>query len=323
MASSNSVLLEAGTNELEIIEFYLDERAPGAAAPSRGYYGVNVVKVLEVIESPRLTAYDSAEHPCFLGTIPLRDIILPVLDLSVWLHMDKAPNSFEVILVTEFNKTITGFLVSGVTQIHRVSWKDVSPPSQYLNRMESNCITSMVEIDDHFTLLLDLEKVLTELDPNFGTEEMPLAPLSQRGFKALIVDDSTILRHMIKQRLEDAGFEIETQNNGEEAWNYIRGLQKKGEKEGKRVLDYFDILISDIEMPKMDGYTLTKQVKDDPTLNNIPVILFSSLISEELRHKGDSVGADDQVSKPEFASLATRATRLILRNHPELAAESV
>jgi len=319
MALDNDILLEAGTNELEIIEFFLDERDENTGVVSRGYYGVNVAKALEVIESPKLTSYDSAAHPCFLGTIPLRDIILPVLDLSTWLHMNKAANSFEVILVTEFNKTITGFLVSGVTQIHRVNWKDVSPPSHYLERMNANCITSMVQIDDHFTLLLDLEKVLTELDPDFATEEMPAPPDVQRNFTALIVDDSTILRHMIKQRLEEARFDISTLNNGEDAWNFVKQLKSKAEAEGKRVVDYFDIIISDIEMPRMDGYTLTKHIKDDPVLKDIPVILFSSLINDELRHKGLSVGADDQVSKPEFATLASRAMRLILKNHPDLA----
>ncbi len=311
MAQSD-ILLESGTNELEIIEFYIDELDPVTRETSRGYYGVNVAKVLEVIESPKLTNYESAAHPCFLGTIPLRDIILPVLDLSNWLHFERCANEFEVILVTEFNRCITGFLVSGVTQIHRVSWKDVSPPSQFLSRLESNCITSMVQLDDHFALLLDLEKVLSELNPDFAPEAMPPMPSHEVQYKALIVDDSTMLRHMIKDRLEEANFSIQTLNNGEEGWKYLLNLKQQAASEGKDILDCLDILISDIEMPLMDGYTLTRHVKEDPALKVLPVVLFSSMITDDLRHKGLAVGADDQVSKPEFASLADRALRLIV-----------
>lgn len=305
------ILLEAGTNELEIIEFFIDEQDQDTGEAIRCYFGVNVAKVLEVIESPALSHQKSAAHPCFLGTIPLRDIVLPVLDLSVWLEMQKVPNEFEVILVTEFNKTIAGFLVSGVTQIHRVTWKDVKPPNSYLSSMKNMCITSMVELEDHFALLLDLEKILTELDPEYGKEVTPETVFAQKQYRALVVDDSTTLRVLVKDRLEEANFLVETRNDGAAAWDYISELKQRGKSEGKRLTDYIDILISDIEMPRLDGYTLTKYIKDDPELNNLPVILFSSLITNELRHRGESVGADDQISKPEFVMLAERAINLI------------
>lgn len=305
------ILLETGTNELEVIEFFIDEQDEDTGEAIRCYFGVNVAKVLEVIESPSLSHQKSAAHPCFLGTIPLRDIVLPVLDLSVWLGMDKVSNEFEVILVTEFNKTIAGFLVSGVTQIHRVTWKDVKPPNSYLSSMKNICITSMVELDDHFALLLDLEKILTELDPDYGKDVVPESVSGKEQYHALIVDDSTTLRILVKDRLEEANFTVETRNDGAAAWDYITELKKRGKSEGKRITDYIDILISDIEMPRLDGYTLTKYVKDDPELSHLPVILFSSLITDDLRHRGESVGANDQISKPEFIMLAQRAINLI------------
>lgn len=316
--SKKDILLETGTNELEIIEFFIDEIDADSGEVKRGYYGVNVAKVLEVIESPKLSPQEAAVHPCFMGTIPLRDIILPVLDLSIWLNIDKSPSAYEVILVTEFNRTITGFLVSGVTQIHRVSWSEVKPPSQYLTRMDNNCITSMVELEDHFVLLLDLEKILYELNPEFSEGE-GVPSHSEQRLKALIVDDSTTLRYMVQQKLEAANFQVEALNDGEQAWNYLQELKAKARQEGKRVVDFIDILVSDIEMPRMDGYALTKRVKDDPSLKELPVVLFSSMITKELRHKGESVGADDQVSKPEFITLAERSINLITRNRPELA----
>jgi len=317
--SKDEILLETGTNELEIIEFFIDEIAPDTGEAKRGYFGINVAKVLEVIESPRLSVQEAATHPCFLGTIPLRDLILPVLDLSIWLNIEKSPTPYEVILVTEFNRTITGFLVSGVTQIHRVSWADVKPPSQYLSSMDTNCITSMVELEDRFVLLLDLEKILYELNPDFGQGDGELIHVEQ-GLKALIADDSLTLRYMVQQKLEAANFEVESVNDGEQAWEALQRLKARARDEGKRVVDYLDILVSDIEMPRMDGYALTKKVKEDPQLKDLPVVLFSSMISKELRHKGESVGADDQVSKPEFVTLADRAISLVRRNRPDIAA---
>ena len=321
--SKADILLETGTNELEIIEFYIDEVQAEGASPSRGYYGVNVAKVLEVIESPKLTPHETDVNPCFLGTIPLRDIILPVLDLSTWLNIEKAPNAYEVILVTEFNKTISGFLVSGVTQIHRVSWTDVKPPSHYLANMKNNCITSMVELEDHFVLLLDLEKILLDLDPAMSDQAKQSTSVSQANLKALIVDDSTALRHIIKDKLEEANFQVDTLNDGEQAWQFLLELKHKALQQGLKIVDFLDIIISDIEMPRMDGYALTKQIKNDPMIKELPVMLFSSMITNDLRHKGDSVGADDQVSKPEFATLAERSMELIQGNRPQPEAGAV
>ncbi|THB62801.1 MAG: chemotaxis signal transduction protein CheV [Desulfovibrio sp.] len=314
--SQSDVLLESGTNELEIIEFYIDELQPGAPNPQREYFGVNVAKVLEVIESPGLVPLPSAPHPCFMGTIPLRDLVLPVLDLSVWLKMDKAPNDLEVILVTEFNKTVTGFLVSGVTQIHRFSWSSIQPPSHVLSRLDTNCITGMVDIEGHFVLMLDLEKVLSDLNPEIYESEGVSQTAMGEGFRALIADDSTALRMMIHRNLTEANYQVDTANDGEEAWMRLLSLKDQAARDNKRVVDLVDILISDIEMPKMDGYTLTRRVKEDPDLKDLPVVLFSSLITDDQRHKGESVGADDQITKPEFMTLAERAANLIRKNHP-------
>jgi two-component system chemotaxis response regulator CheV len=311
-AARKDILTETGTNELELIEFFLDHTDPKSGETERSYFGVNVAKVWEVIESPRDAFHQSAANPCFLGTIPLRDVILPVLDLARWLDLDKQDTEHEVILVTEFNKCVSGFLVSGVTQIHRVGWDDVEPPSHYLAHMRSNCITGMVRMEDHFVLMLDLEKVLSELNPEFaGTDA--ITTRAQQNYKALIADDSTTLRYLIKQNLEQANFAIETHNDGEEAWNRLQQLKEQAREQGKKPSDLLDIIISDIEMPRMDGYHLTKRIKDDPDLKELPVILFSSLITEKIRHKGQSVGADDQISKPEFNTLAQRAIGFIER----------
>ncbi len=308
--TTHDILLESGTNELEIIEFYLDEES-GAPKPDRSFFGVNVAKVLEVIESPGLTRPSSAPHPCFLGAIPLREMILPVLDLSVWLGLTRRPSPGEVIIVTRFNKRTTGFLASGVTQIHRVGWSEVAPPHKYLRGLEDNCVTGVTEIENRFIQLLDLEKIIMEFDP--AEEDAEEGGPAETGYKVLVADDSGIMRHMLEKRLTGAGFETRLAGDGQEAWNILSGYRETCEREGRPVSDFVDILISDIEMPAMDGYALTKRIKADELLSGLPVMLFSSLITDELRHKGVSVGADAQIAKPDFHMIADMARELIER----------
>ncbi|NCC25255.1 MAG: chemotaxis signal transduction protein CheV [Deltaproteobacteria bacterium] len=308
--SRQEILLESGTNELEIIEFYIQEEGSDRE-PS--YFGVNVAKVVEVIESPDLEASPAARHPSFLGTLAHRDRVLPVIDLGVWLSLKRQTIGHEVILVTQFNQRTTGFLVTGVTQIHRLSWQEVNPPGRYVSTLDSNCITGMARIEDHFVLLLDLEKVVSDLDPDFGAEASEIEGRPGEGRWALVVDDSGVMRHMVQENLERAGFSTVIRDNGEEAWKFLTGESPGRPGEPERV----DILVSDIEMPRMDGYSLTKRIKEHQELRAMPVILFSSLITQELRHKGEAVGADDQISKPEFASLAERALALIGERKPK------
>ena len=293
--AESEILLEAGTNELEIIEFYVDE------GPVRGCssFGVNVAKVLEVIESPGLVPLPGAPHPCFMGTIPLRGLVLPVLDLAVWLEIPRVRQKNEVILVTRFNTRTMGFLATGVTHIHRVHWRDVEPPHPALARLPNNCITGLARLEGRFIQLLDLEKIVYELDAGLGGTET--STVSEARRRALVVEDSGVMRHLIQERLKAANFEVALAGNGKQA---LDALQSP---------DYPmpDIVVSDIEMPLMDGYTLTKNIKADPRLAGTPVVLFSSLITDELRHKGESVGADGQISKPQFADLANLALSLI------------
>jgi two-component system chemotaxis response regulator CheV len=302
--------LETGTNELEIIEFFIDEVTPEGV--ERQYFGVNVAKVLEVVEAPEgLEGSEAAVHPSFLGTIPLRDLILPVVDLSVWLDMERSPAENEPIIVTEFNAMITGFLVSGVTQIHRVFWADVEPPSKYVSSMESNCITGTVKIKDRFVLMLDLEQVLADLDESGQTQANLSSVVSDERYRALVADDSTSVRQLLENNFNQANFEVTMVRDGAEAWAILEEIKIKCASEGTSPLHYLDAVVSDVEMPQMDGYTLTRKVKEDPVLKVLPVVLFSSLISKSVLHKGKAVMADEQVTKPEFHGLTEKVINLI------------
>ena len=252
-----------------------------------------------------------------MGTIPLREQILPVIDLSIWLNLEREPQEHELVVVTEIHKRVAGYLVSGVTQIHRLSWEEVRPPGAVLGGLPENCITGMVDIGERFVLLVDLERMLTELDSDYQTGGGDQALEEGEAFSILIVDDSYAVRGLLGNIFEEAGFEVTTANDGADAWEKVKAAGEKAREEGKGPADVYNAIIADVEMPRMDGYTLTKKIKEDSFLRELPVVLFSSLISESIRHKGESVGADDQVTKPEFSTLAERMVSLIRRKRKE------
>lgn len=299
------ILLETGTNELEILEFFIDETTADGKE-IKNYFGINVAKVMQVIETPNLEPPESAPHPSFMGTIPLRDLILPVLDLSVWLELAMPKTERDIVIVTEFSRTITGFLVSGVTEIHRVGWGEVIPPTSVISQ-STDAIVGLVDKGDHFIQLLDLETILTQIEPDAGME----MPVSEREYKVLVADDSATIRTMLETNLNEANFSPIVTTNGDEALKKIMALKAKAEEEDRDITEYVDIVVSDIEMPLMDGFSLTKNIKQDPVLRKLPVILYSSIITNELKHKGDSVGADLQITKPDLHLIPEKAIGLI------------
>lgn len=309
--SQTNILLEAGTNELEIVEFHLDENSPEGLY--KGYYGVNVAKVLEIIRMPKVTEMPEVRHKSVMGAFNLRSSIIPLVDLSVWLGKQRAETAEEPkVIVTEFNNVNTAFLVSGVNRIHRISWEEVEAPNAYVSAMTNNSITGVVKIDGRIIFLLDLERIVSDLNPRLGLRLDDNVDFStQHHYRALIADDSTVIREMIKDLLRKAGFEVEAVTNGKDAWDRLVDLKSKSEQSQRSISDYVQIVVSDIEMPQMDGHNFCRRIKEDPVLKQLPVILFSSLITDKLRHKGDSVGADDQIAKPEITQVAKRAIDLI------------
>ena len=305
-AIDTGILLETGTNELEILEFYINENRKEGEEAVPNYFGINVAKVMQVIETPNLNPPESAPHPSFMGTIPLRDLILPVLDLSVWLELDMPKTERDIVIVTEFSKSVIGFLVSGVTEIHRVGWGKVIPPSHIISS-NTDAIIGLIDKGDRFVQLLDLETILNQFEPESDVE----MAIADQTYNVLVADDSATIRAMIQKNLAEANFNPIITNNGDEALKKAFELKARAENEGKDITEYVNLVISDIEMPLMDGFSLTKNIKEDPVLQKLPVILYSSIITKELKHKGDSVGADMQVSKPDLASIPQFAIDLI------------
>ncbi len=313
--SSPGILLEAGTNEVEIVVFSIDEETSESDAPYTWHFGVNVAKVLEIIRMPKYTAMPEANHHSILGAFRQRERIIPLIDLGIWLRLQLHPNDMEKVLVTEFNKVVTAFKVSNVHRIYRLSWASIEPPSEEFSKMCEHSITGTVKLDNMVVFVLDLEKIVGELSPETAISFKNAEPVLEREEgvidRALVVDDSPTARNMIIQLLQQAGFETTAQVNGLNAWEWIQEQKEKAEQSGKHIHEYVNVVISDIEMPAMDGHSLTKHIKSDPILKDIPVILFSSLITDGLLHKGQSVGADLQVAKPDLGIVASTARKLI------------
>lgn len=310
--SQTGILLESGTNELEIVEFFLDEDDDNGEV-YRGYYGVNVAKVLEIIRMPKVTELPDTQDESILGAFNLRSHVIPLVDLGHWLgkKLVKTDEPKKVI-VTEFNDVTTSFMVSGVNRIHRISWDEVEPPNDYVSQVSKTTITGIITIEDRIVFILDLEKIVAELNPALSLRlDEAVTWGSEIRYRALIADDSNLIREMLKDLMQKANFEVEAVNNGREAWERLTELKNRATEENKNITDYVQAVITDIEMPSMDGLNLCKRIKEDPQLRKLPVVLFSSIITDKLRHKGIDVGADDQISKPEVTHLAKRVYALI------------
>lgn len=292
MENNKGILLESGTNELEIVEFGIGNNK----------FGINVIKVREIINPVAITQVPQA-HPHVEGIIELRGEVLPVVDVAkaIGFPPSDTPEK-DKFIVTEFNQQKIVFHVHSVSQIHRISWEQIEKPSDMYQGSDSQII-GVIKLHGEMILLLDFEKIVVEINPESGINIQRVQKLGERNRSnkhLVIAEDSPLLRKLLHDTLEEAGFQyIDFFENGREAYNYLENLLKKG----TNIEEDVQLIITDIEMPQMDGHHLTKKVKEHSDLAKLPVIIFSSLITDDLRHKGQMVGADAQVSKPEIDEL--------------------
>lgn len=313
--SSSADRADKSGNELEIIEFYIDELSPGGER-YRSYFGMNVAKVLEIIRLPPITGVPGKHHPAALGTFNLRGRVLPLVDLGLWLGKQSGDKDSDKVIVSEFSGVVTAFIVSGVTRIHRMTWGQVEPPGKHLQRFSHDSITGVVRFDDRIVFLLDMEQIIGSMDPSLDLSKQAeaVSPLEYgTGYHVLVADDSASIRNTLAHCLEAANYTVSKATCGREAWDMLQAWEAKATEERTSLSRYVDLVISDIEMPEMDGHTLTRMIKQDPRFKDLPVILFSSLISEVVRQKGIQAGADDQIAKPDLPELTARAKALIER----------
>ncbi|MCL1940012.1 MAG: chemotaxis protein [Desulfovibrionaceae bacterium] len=299
-------------NELEIIEFYIDEVLNDGAS-YRSYYGMNVAKVLEIIRKPPVTGVPGKHHEAALGTFNLRGRVLPLVDLGSWLDKNIVSEDSQKVIVSEFSGVITAFVVSGVTRIHRMTWAQVEPPGKYLQAFSHDSITGVVRFDERIVFLLDMEHVISSMDPsvNLATHADNVSESGGSGYNVLLADDSASIRTIIASTLQKAHFTVTKATCGREAWDQLKQWEKTAQEQNAPITNFVNLVITDIEMPEMDGHSLTRLIKADTAFSKVPVVLFSSLISKVVFEKGVQAGADDQISKPDLPHLTVRAVELI------------
>ncbi|MBE5995277.1 MAG: chemotaxis protein CheV [Paenibacillaceae bacterium] len=300
--AETEILLESGTNEIEIMEFTIYGEL----------YGINVAKVREIMMSDKVKPIPHA-HPAVEGIFKPRDLLLTVIDLPYYLTGNKGEKQAkDLFIITNFNKLHIAFRVHSVVGISRISWKNIQKPDDTISRGDEGVATGIAQCGTDLVTILDFEKIVADIAPETGIQIDDINKLGKRTSVSnpiLIAEDSILLTKMIEAALTKAGYENLTfKNNGQEAWNYLSQIRDDSDLDEK-----VSLIITDIEMPEMDGHRLTKLVKEDKKLKHIPLVIFSSMINQELMIKGKQLGADEQLSKPEIAHLVEVIDHLLQR----------
>jgi two-component system chemotaxis response regulator CheV len=293
-----NILLESGTNELEILEFTLGDN----------HYGINVAKIREILPYQSITPVPNS-HPSLEGIFMPRDTMITVINLKSCLGKTGQEEG-GLLIVTNFNKLDIAFHVDQVIGIHRVSWEEIIKPDSTFNGQDGGVSTGVIKMEGKLVVILDFESIVSSISPETGLRVNDIDEMEERARSdspILIAEDSPLLSKLITDCLRKAGYQkLIVTMNGQEAWDKLCEFKDEG-----TALDKVHCIITDIEMPKMDGHRLTKLVKEDEVLKDIPLIIFSSLVNDEMKRKGDQLGADAQLTKPEIGQLVDAIDRLI------------
>ncbi|MCM1186014.1 MAG: chemotaxis protein [Lachnoclostridium sp.] len=301
------ILMESGTNELEVLEFTLAGNS----------YGINVAKIKEIITYQQVTPVPNA-HPSIEGIFMPRDTMITAIDLKNCLGRGESEPK-GLFIITNFNKLDIAFHVDAVMGIHRVSWRNIIKPDVTISTPDESVATGIIKQDGKLIIILDFEKIVSDINPETGLKVSEISELvgssniKRSTVPILIAEDSVLLNKLIVDSLKAAGYTnlIHTEN-GQKAYNVVMQCKKEGS-----LHEHVRCIITDIEMPEMDGHRLTKLVKSDDETKDIPIIIFSSLVNDDMKRKGESLGADAQLSKPEIGKLVKIVDELVQTRHLE------
>ncbi len=286
----SKILLENGTNELMILEFKLGDN----------YYGINVAKIREITKYEPVTPIPNA-HPSIEGVFMPRDVMITAIDLKNCLGRGESEPK-GLFIITNFNKLDIAFHVDSVLGIHTVSWTEIIKPEVTISTAEEGVAIGIVKKEDRLIIILDFEKIVTDINPETGLKISDINELGERHRSTvpiLIAEDSALLNKLIVDCLKKAGYEnLIHVENGKQAYDIITHCKQAG-----TLHDNVRVVISDIEMPEMDGHRLTKLIKTDEATAKIPGVLFSSLFYDVMRSKGYALGASAQLYIPELGNL--------------------
>ena len=268
-------------------------------------------KVREIVPYEKITPVPNA-HEYVEGIFMPRDTMISVVNLAkVTGNYNCCHSDSDMLIITNFNKLHIGFHVEQVAGIHRVSWEHIIVPDATINSVDHGITTGVIKMDDRIIIILDFEKIISDISPETGLKVKEIEALGERernDYPIYIAEDSALLAQLIHDSLYKAGYvNIDISNNGQACYDKLVALKNQY---GDKITDHVKCVITDIEMPLMDGHRLTKLIKSDDILKNIPVAIFSSLITEEMESKGRELGADIQMSKPEIGQLVSELDKL-------------
>lgn len=295
-----NILLESGTNELEVLEFTV----------AGNHYGINVAKVREILPMTDITPVPNA-HPCIEGIFMPRDTIITAINLVKALGFPLSENRRrDMLIITNFNNLNIAFDVEQVLGIHRVSWTDIVKPDNTVNAPGAGIATGIIKKTESLIIVLDFERIVEEICPGTSLKMSEIAELGERernNIPIIVAEDSPMLQKLIADALTQSGYtNLHTYSNGQEAWDRLLELKKNNG------VDYgAKCIITDIEMPQMDGHRLIRLIRNDEALKHIPIIVFSSLINDDMKRKGESLGANAQITKPEIGQLVGCIDQLV------------
>lgn len=305
----SEILTESGTNEAEFLEFYLNNQG----------FAINVSKVVQIIpfDEERLTRLAGGSES-LLGSLLWRDKTIDLIDLYKALNTEEIdPGDQPVVLVTNFNKITCGFKTRGVNRIHRVGWDEIKPLDPVLERY-SPMFTGSISINGKNILLVDFEKLIAGMFQ--GEDEKNLQALLENDgirdrrsmMNVVLAEDSNSIRKNVIRYLKAAGYTVNAHENGQLAWDYLNRTQQEIGN-GNPVSDIVNLVITDIEMPQMDGLTFCRKIKETDGFTGIPVVIFSSLINEQMALKCQEVGADAYLTKPQADDLIDIIDDILLK----------
>ncbi len=293
---------------LEVIEFEIAEKGPNGEQLSN-FFGINVNKVREVIAAP-VIAHTAREHPALEGVIDLRGDVIPVINLPRWLGKWEPDYRYERIIVAEFNMLRAGFMVSRVHRIYRIPFDQLSPPTAFMKQGKQLAVTGLYRNEGHIVMMLDLEKMLADIDPdtmeNGGDIEMSPVP----GHTVMVVDDSGLTRGLMEAAFKGSGYEVITATSGVDAIRGLEELQRQAASFKRPLGDFINAVTIDVEMPMMDGIHLTRILKADKRFDGLKIVVYSSMATPERIAQWKSLGVDEAVSKPQLAQLIQKVNAL-------------
>lgn len=279
-------------------------------------FGINVAKVTEIMRSTPVTPMTLA-HPCIDGVIMPRGKIVTIINLPRYMGLPENEDpSSNMFMLTNFENTNSAFVVHTVEGMHRIKWSNVERPSSIIYGSNDSVITGTTKLDNRIITIIDFEKVLYDINPETGLQISEVHKMGERANTTkpvVVVEDSVFLRRMLLESLEAAGYtKITDFDNGQDAWDYIKKCRDECVENISPIESKVSIVITDIEMPRMDGHHLTRLIKGDNVLKKVPVIVFSSLIDDAQKQNGLSLGVDAHLTKPQIGKLVATIDEYIL-----------